>query len=276
MSMAQEPTARQGLTLGVIGAGNMGSALIRGLLKARRLSREHLLVFDPDVARQRQLRALKLPLMGDNRAVLQAPVVVLAVKPQAAAAVLAEIGAAVGSRHLLISLVAGLPLARLEESLPEARVIRVMTNTPLMVQEGATALAAGQRATPEDLALALDLFGALGQAVVVEERLLDAVTGLSGSGPAYVALFIEALADGGVKMGLPRSLAQTLATQTVLGAARLLAARQLHPAQLKDQVASPGGTTIAGLHALEQGGFRGVVMDAVQAATWRAQELSGS
>lgn len=272
--MAEGKAPRQELKLGVIGAGNMGSALIRGLLKARRVSREALLVHDPDPDRQRQLQAMKLAPVRDNREVMQAPVVVLAVKPQVAGAVLAHIGPAARPGHLLISIVAGLPLARLEEALPEARVIRTMPNTPLMVQEGATALSPGSRATPEDLALAVELFGALGEAVVVEERLLDAVTGLSGSGPAYAALFIEALADGGVKMGLPRPLALTLAAQTVLGAARLVLSQGLHPALLKDQVASPGGTTIAGLHALEQGGFRGVVLDAVQAATWRAQELS--
>ncbi len=274
--MAEGRAVKGQVLLGVIGAGNMGSALIRGLVKARRVSRESLRAYDPDPARQRQLKAWKVAAVRDNLEVMQAPVVVLAVKPQAAGAVLAQIGPAAGPGHLLISMVAGLPLARLEEALPQSRVIRTMPNTPLLVQEGATALAAGSRATPEDLALAVELFGALGKAVVVEERLLDAVTGLSGSGPAYAALFIEALADGGVKMGLPRQLALELAAQTVLGAARLALAQGLHPALLKDQVASPGGTTIAGLHALEQGGFRGVVMDAVQAATWRAQELSGS
>ncbi|MFA5112443.1 MAG: pyrroline-5-carboxylate reductase, partial [Desulfobaccales bacterium] len=156
---------------------------------------------------------------------------------------------------------------------PESRVIRVMPNTPTLVRAGMAALAPGSRATSEDLALALELFGAVGQAVMVEERLMDAVTGLSGSGPAFVAVFIEALADGGVKMGLPRPLALTLATQTVLGSARLCQEERLHPALLKDMVTSPGGTTIAGLHALESAGFRGAVMDAVAAAAARSQEL---
>ncbi len=148
-----------------------------------------------------------------------------------------------------------------------------MPNAPTLVGAGMAALAPGRGVTPEDLALALDLFGAVGQAVVVEERLMDAVTGLSGSGPAFVAVFIEALADGGVKMGLPRPLALTLATQTVLGTARLCHEEQMHPALLKDLVTSPGGTTIAGLHALESSGFRGAVMDAVTAAAARSKEL---
>ena len=161
----------------------------------------------------------------------------------------------------------------LEAALPESRVIRTMPNTPTLVGAGMAALAPGSRATPEDVALALEIFAAVGRAVVVEERLLDAVTGLSGSGPAYVAVFIEALTDGGVKMGLPRHLALLLATQTVIGSARLCLEEEMHPGVLKDLVTSPGGTTIAGLHALESGGFRGAVMDAVTAATTRSKEL---
>jgi pyrroline-5-carboxylate reductase len=148
-----------------------------------------------------------------------------------------------------------------------------MPNTPTLVSAGIAALAPGSRTTPDDLALALELFQAVGQAVVVEERLMDAVTGLSGSGPAFVAIFIEALADGGVKMGLPRPLAHTMAVQTVLGTAKLCLEEDLHPAKLKDMVTSPGGTTIAGLHALESGGFRGLIMDAVNAAAARSKEL---
>ncbi|MCL6621256.1 MAG: pyrroline-5-carboxylate reductase [Syntrophobacterales bacterium] len=264
------PTERR---LGIVGAGNLGMALVRGLLKAGWVSPEGLWVSDPDPARRRELEALGVRPAGSNAEVLAALTIILAVKPQMADRVLAELAGA-GSDHLFISLVAGLPLARLEEALPFARIMRAMPNTPLMVGEGVTALAPGSRATPEDLALGQELFGALGRAVVVEETHLEAVTGLSGSGPAYVAVFIEALADGGVRMGLPRALALELAAQTVRGTAALLLSQGLHPAVLKDQVASPGGTTIAGLHALEQGGFRGVVMDAVQVATWRARELA--
>lgn len=270
MAAGMAPVERR---LGIIGAGSMGMALVRGLVQAGWASPEGLLVFDPDPARRRELEGLGVRPAANNGEVLNATAVILAVKPQVAEAVLAEIAPA-SSGHLLISLVAGLTLARLEEALPSARILRAMPNAPLMVGQGITALAPGSRATPEDLAFARELFQAVGRAVEVEERLLDAVTGLSGSGPAYVAVFIEALADGGVRMGLPRALALELAAQTVAGTAAMVLSQELHPAMLKDQVASPGGTTIAGLHALEQGGFRGVVMDAVQAATWRARELA--
>ena len=164
-------------------------------------------------------------------------------------------------------------LKTLEAALPQSRVIRAMPNTPTLVGAGMAALALGGRATQEDADLALEIFEAVGRAVVVEERLMDAVTGLSGSGPAYVAVFIEALTDGGVKMGLPRHLALLLATQTVIGAARLCLEEEMHPGVLKDLVTSPGGTTITGLHVLEDGRFRGLVMSAVEAATLRAREL---
>jgi pyrroline-5-carboxylate reductase len=270
MAAGMAPTPRR---LGIVGAGNMGMALVRGLVRAGWVSPENLAVFDPDPARRRELEELGVRPAASNGEVMRAPTVILAVKPQVAEAVLAEIAPASADR-LLISLVAGLTLSRLEEALPSARILRAMPNTPLTVGAGITALAPGGRATAEDLSFARELFQAVGRAVVVEERLLDAVTGLSGSGPAYVAVFIEALADGGVRMGLPRALALELAAQTVVGTAAMVISQGLHPAMLKDQVASPGGTTIAGLHALEQGGFRGVVMDAVQAATWRARELA--
>jgi len=265
--------APQERSLGVIGAGSMGGALVRGVLQAGWIAPENLKVYDPDAARQRELQVLGITPASHNGEVLAVPAVVLAVKPQVADRVLAEI-APLSAGRLLISLVAGLTLSRLEEALPEARVIRAMPNTPLAVGEGVTALVPGSRAAPEDLAFARELFDTVGTAFVVEEAHLDAVTGLSGSGPAFVAVFIEALADGGVRMGLPRTLAQELAVRTVQGTAALLLSQGLHPAQLKDQVASPGGTTIAGLHALEQGGLRGVVMDAVQMAAWRARELA--
>lgn len=271
MAAGMAPTQRR---LGIIGAGNLGMALVQGLLRAGWISPEGLSVFDPDPARRRELEELGVRPAASNGEVMTASTVILAVKPQVAEAVLAEIAPARGD-HLLLSLVAGLTLARLEEALPSARILRAMPNTPLMVGQGITALVRGSRATLEDLSFARELFQAVGRVVVVEEeKHLDAVTGLSGSGPAYVAMFIEALADGGVRMGLPRALALELAAQTVMGTAAMVLSQGLHPAMLKDQVASPGGTTIAGLHALEQGGFRGVVMDAVQAATWRARELA--
>jgi pyrroline-5-carboxylate reductase len=259
--------------LGFIGVGNMGGAIIRGLLAGGRVARENLVYYDPDPARQAQMEELGVEAALDNAEVMHAPVVVLGIKPQVMPAVLAQVKEFARPWHLIISIAAGVPLAVLEAAFPESRVIRVMPNTPTLVGAGMAALAPGTGITPDDLDLALELFRAVGEAVVVEERLMDAVTGLSGSGPAFVAVFIEALADGGVKMGLPRPLALTLASQTVLGTAKLCLEEELHPGRLKDMVTSPGGTTIAGLHALESGGFRGAVMDAVTAAAARSEEL---
>jgi pyrroline-5-carboxylate reductase len=274
MSMTEPGKGRLAETkLGFIGVGSMGGAIIRGLLARGRVARENLIYYDPDPTRQAQMDALEVEAALDNAEVMHAPVVVLGVKPQIMLAVLNAVKEFARPWHLIISIAAGVPLTVLEGALPDSRVIRVMPNTPTLVGAGMAALAPGKGVTPEDLNLALDLFGAVGQAVVVEERLMDAVTGLSGSGPAFVAVFIEALADGGVKMGLPRPLALTLATQTVLGTARLCHEQEMHPAVLKDLVTSPGGTTIAGLHALESGGFRGAVMNAVSAATARSKEL---
>ncbi len=272
--MTEQAKARLAeVKLGFIGAGSMGGAIIRGLLAGGRVVRENLVYYDPDPARQTQMDELGVEAALDTAEVMHAPVVILGVKPQVMPAVLAGVKEFARPWHLIISIAAGVPLKVLEAALPESRVIRVMPNTPTLVGAGMAALAPGSGATAEDLALGLELFGAVGQAVMVEERLMDAVTGLSGSGPAFVAVFIEALADGGVRMGLPRALALTLATQTVLGSARLCLEERLHPALLKDMVTSPGGTTIAGLHALESSGFRGTVMDAVAAAAARSQEL---
>lgn len=274
--MTEEVKARlKGMKLGFIGAGAMGGAIIRGLLARGRLPRENLIYYDPDPASRKKMEKLEVEAAPGNPEVLDAQVVVLAVKPQLLGPVLAGIKDFARPHHLIISIAAGTTLATLEAALPESRIIRAMPNTPALVGAGMTCLASGSRTTPEDTALALELFQAVGQAAVVEERLMDAVTGLSGSGPAFVALFIEALADGGVKAGLPRTLAHNMAVQTVLGAAKLCHEEEVHPAKLKDLVASPAGTTIEGLHVLENGGFRGLVMSAVSAAAARAKELGG-
>jgi len=262
--------------LGFIGAGAMGGALLRGLLAAGRVKPEELVFCDPDPKRQQEMEKLGIEAALDNAEVMHSQVVVLAVKPQILKNVLEEIQAFARPWHLVISIAAGVPLAVLEEALPDGRVIRAMPNTPLMVQAGMTALAPGSRATPEDLDLALDLFRAVGRAEVVGETQMDAITALSGSGPAFVAVFLEALADGAVKMGLPRILAMEFAAQTVLGTALLLLEKNLHPGLLKDLVASPGGTTIHGLHALEQGAFRAAVISAIESATWRSQDLAAA
>jgi len=272
MSHGQEEQLKVALT-GFIGAGNMGAALMRGLLAAARLKPAEMVFCDPDPKRQEAMEKLGVEAALDNAEVMHSPVVVLAVKPQILKGVLEEIRKFARPRHLVISIAAGVPLAVLEAALPDSRVIRAMPNTPLMVQAGMTALSPGSRATPEDVDLALDLFRAVGRAEVVDESHLDVITALSGSGPAFVAVFLEALADGAVKMGLPRTLALEFAAQTLFGTARLILEKNLHPGLLKDLVTSPGGTTIAGLHALESTGFRGAVMDAVTAAAARSKEL---
>jgi len=259
---------------GFIGAGSMGGALIKGLLAAEKVKPEEMVVFDPDPRPCQEMENLGVAMARDNAGVMRSPVVVLAVKPQVLGRVLDEIRNNAHPRHLVISIAAGVPLTVLEEALPHSRVIRAMPNTPLMVQAGMTALAPGGRATPEDLDLALGLFRAVGRAEVVDETHMDAVTALSGSGPAFVAVFVEALADGAVKMGLTRNMATEFAAQTVLGTARLILEKNLHPGLLKDLVTSPGGTTIHGLHALEQGAFRAAVISAIEAAAWRAQDLA--
>ena len=274
MSQGQQERLN-GPWLGCIGAGSMGGALLRGLMAAGRVQPQDVVFHDPDPGRQEALKNQGVAAARSNPEVMQAKVVILAVKPQILRSVLAEIRDQAEPRHLVISLAAGVPLVVLEEFLQSSRVIRTMPNTPLLVQAGMTALSPGSRATPEDVDLALDLFRSVGRAEVIDEAHLDAVTAVSGSGPAFVAVFLEALADGGVKMGLTRTLALEFAAQTLLGTARLLLEKNLHPGLLKDLVASPGGTTIHGLHALEQGAFRTAVINAIEAATWRAQDLAG-
>jgi len=204
----------------------------------------------------------------------QCDIVVLAVKPQVVPKALASYKPASGPQQLMISICAGTTIATLENGLAKgSRVIRVMPNTPALIGAGAAALCKGTHATDEDLAVAREIFEAIGIAVVVEEKMMDAVTGLSGSGPAYVFQFIEALSDGGVNMGLARDVATKLAVQTVIGAARMVAELGKHPAVLKEMVTSPGGTTIAGLYALERGGIRGLIMEAIEDATTRSEEL---
>jgi len=205
--------------------------------------------------------------------VAKADLVLLAVKPQMMGQVLQGLAQAV-EKQLVISIAAGIPTYYIETRFPRpVRVVRVMPNTPALVLEGASALCAGAHATADDLALARTIFEAVGRAVVLDETAMDAVTGLSGSGPAYIFVVIEALADAGVRVGLSRDVAQLLAAQTVLGSARMVLETGKHPAVLKDMVASPGGTTIAGLHALEAGALRATLLDAVEAAAERSREL---
>lgn len=260
-----------------VGGGRMAEALISGVLSSRGYKADQIHVADPDTVRLDHLKSQYGIQIGltNHEAVVSGDVVVLAVKPQVMAEVLKEIGDVL-TKRLVISVVAGVRLGRMIKACgPQARIIRAMPNTPAMVGEGMTALATGPGVEENEVACARQIFESIGRVVPVDERLMDAVTGLSGSGPAYVFLMIEAMADGGVKMGLPRETAGLLAAQTVLGAARMVLETGQHPARLKDEVASPGGTTIAGLHRLEQGGLRGLLIDAVEAAAKRSQELGG-
>jgi len=253
----------------------MSGALIKGLLHAK-VPGSQIMASDAKVERLEQLRAAHgIRTTTDNHVLVrESDVVVLGVKPQVIDRVLTEIGADVRADQLVVSVAAGVPIDALEARLaPGSRVVRAMPNTPATVQAGATAIAAGSHAREDDLRVARELFEAVGRVVTLEETLLDAVTGLSGSGPAYVMLIIEALADGGVKVGLHRDTALLLAAQTVFGSAQLLLETGEHPGRLKDMVTSPGGTAIAGLHTLESGGLRKTLIDAVEVATKRAAEL---
>jgi pyrroline-5-carboxylate reductase len=256
----------------------MATALARGWFAAGLIAPATCKASDPATeARARFKEQTGCPATGDNRAIVAAcDVLVLAVKPQIMPALLDDIRSAVTENHLIISIAAGITLKRLADGLPgHQRFVRVMPNTPCLVGASATGFAAGPGVKPDDTVLVERLFNAVGKAFALPEPLLDAVTGLSGSGPAFVYVMIEALADGGVRMGLPREVATTLAAQTVLGSARMVLETKQHPGVLKDAVASPGGTTIAGLHALERGGVRATIMDAVEAATKRSAELGG-
>jgi pyrroline-5-carboxylate reductase len=253
----------------------MAEALIGGLVAARAWEPSAIAASDVSEERRDLLKRRfgVRACAGNREAVANAEVVVLAVKPQTLEEVLLEVGQQLAGRAV-ISIAAGVPIRWIaERTSASARIIRAMPNQPALVREGMCAVAAGAGVTEEDLRIARTIFEAVGKVVPVEERVMDAVTGLSGSGPAYVFLAIEALADGGVKMGLPRATAELLAAQTLLGAARMVLESGEHPARLKDRVASQGGTTIAGLHALERGGYRATLIAAVEAATKRSQEL---
>jgi pyrroline-5-carboxylate reductase len=263
-------------TIGFVGAGNMAEALIRGLFKDGHCKVENIAASGPRQERMEELaQRFGIFTSRNNRTVVErSEIVVLAVKPQIMHKVLDEITDAMRDDALVISIAAGVPLAAIESRLhADCRVIRTMPNTPALVDAAATAISKGARATDEDLVLARTIFDAVGISIELDEYLMDAVTGLSGSGPAYMFLILEALSDAGVKVGLSRRNAQKLAAQTVLGSAKLLIETDYHPGLLKDMVTSPGGTAIAGLHTLEAGGLRTTLMDAVETATRRSQEL---
>ncbi|HET8580742.1 MAG TPA: pyrroline-5-carboxylate reductase [Nitrospiraceae bacterium] len=262
--------------IALIGAGNMTEALVAGMLVAGVAHPDQL--FATDILPERRTHfqdRYKIKVGGDNvEAARYGQVIILSVEPQVLDEVLDSVNSALQGERLIISVAAGYPISRIAAHLKtEARIVRAMPNTPSSVLAGVTALSFGPHVAEEDQQVARIIFESVGKVVVVEERLMDAVTGLSGSGPAYVYLMIEALADGGVKMGLSRQVAELLTAQTVLGAARMLIESGEHPGRLKDRVASPGGTTIAGIHKLEEGHLRATLIAAVEAATKRSQEL---
>jgi pyrroline-5-carboxylate reductase len=266
-------------TIGFLGTGNMAEALIKGLIAAGVVEPKQIHGSDPRRERCDELQArFGIHMTANNPDVVRhSEIVVLSVKPQILPKVLDEIAPHLKPSALVISIAAGVPVSAIEPRLPEGtRVVRTMPNTPALVGAGATAIAAGQHAKDDDVEATRRIFDAVGMTVVLDESQLDAVTGLSGSGPAYVFLIIEALSDAGVKVGLSRYNAQALAAQTLLGSAKLLIETKEHPGRLKDMVTSPGGTAIAGLHTLEAGGLRTTLINAVEAATHRSRELGAA
>jgi len=249
--------------------------MIRGLLRGEVFKPKQIVATAPREERRNELAdQYGIRASADNAEAAGQAIVVLSVKPQILSRVLDEIGGGISTESLVISIAAGVPVSLIQSKLrPGARVVRAMPNTPALVDAAATAIARGEHASETDLENAKRIFDAVGVTVVLEESQLDAVTGLSGSGPAYVFLILEALSDAGVKVGLSRRTAQLLAAQTLLGSAKLLIETNEHPGRLKDMVTSPGGTAITGLHTLEHGGVRTTLMNAVEAATRRSREL---
>ncbi len=263
-------------TVGFIGAGVMAEALARGMLRVGVVRMRDLFASDPSEERRRVFaEKIGAHVLDDNRKLVESvELVVLSVKPQAMQKVVAEIAPAVTASDLIVSIAPGITLEWLKEKLGTDRLVRVMPNTPALVGEGASAFCRGGGADAADATLVEEMLSAVGICVEVEEKLMDAVTGLSGSGPAYIYMAIEALSDGGVKMGLSRKVATRLAAQTVLGAARMVLQTGRHPGELKDQVTTPGGTTIEAVHVLEHAGIRRAFMDAVVVAAQKSRQLA--
>lgn len=272
-------TQTANLTIGFIGAGRMATALAQGLTSAGFVSADRILATDvvPAALDAFSEQTSARVVASTSEVISESDVLILAVKPQQMSQVLNGLSTLLEDRHLIVSIAAGLPLSVYESALGSSRrIVRVMPNTPCLVGECAAGFSIGGAATAEDSKLVEAMLTTVGLAVQVDEKLLDAVTGLSGSGPAYVYQMIEALSDGGVRVGLPRDIATKLAAQTLLGAAKMVLQTGQHPGALKDAVTSPGGTTIAGIHALESGGLRATLINAVVAATERSKELGAT
>lgn len=262
--------------IGLIGGGQMAEALIRGMITAEVLPAERIVVIDPDAARRQYLTDTYGVLSTDDaqQVCRECTALIVAVKPQVCGSALTQYAPFISPQHLILSIVAGIPLRGLEAMLPDGcRIIRVMPNTPALVLAGASAISLNQAASDSDRDLALKIFSAVGLCLEVDESQLDAVTGLSGSGPGYMFTLIDALVDGGVLAGLPRPIAQQLAIQTVFGSAKLALESEENVSALKAMVTSPGGTTIHGIQVLEERAVRSAIMDAVYAAAQRSEEL---
>lgn len=262
--------------IGFIGAGRMAEALVKGILNANLSSADKIIAGDVDEKRCQTLEnESKIKTTKENKKVVsESDIIILAVKPNIVGSILQELKDDITSKHLVVSIAAGIPLSFIESLLNEGcRIIRVMPNAPCLVGEAAAGYSLGKNATRDDAELVGTILNAVGKSYLLEEKLLDAVTGLSGSGPAFVYTIIEAFSDGGVKMGLPRDVSTKLAAQTVLGAAKMVLETGLHTGELKDFVTSPGGTTIEGIHALEKGGVRKALIDAVEVATKKSKKL---
>ena len=266
--------------LGFIGGGNMAEALVKGLVATPSIEAGNIILSDPVTGRLEYLQnEYSVKTTINNRELVKiSDILIIAVKPQVIKGVLAEVADLLDSNKLIISVVAGLPISFIENILDPAgekkiSVARTMPNTPALVQEGMTAICFSSQVSKLNVEVAHYIFKAIGETVTIDENSIDAVTGLSGSGPAYILMVIEALSDAGVKVGLSREISNKLTMQTVLGTAKLVRDSGKHPGELKDMVTSPGGTTIAGLHKLEAGGLRNTLINAVEAATKRSKEL---
>ncbi|KAL6134058.1 hypothetical protein ACLB2K_066291 [Fragaria x ananassa] len=269
------PIPTETYKLGFIGAGKMAESIARGVVRSGILPANRITTSHSSPSRRQAFESFGVHLLPRNDDVVEeSDVVIFSVKPQVVKDVVLQLRPLLSRKKLLVSIAAGVKLKDLQDWAGHSRFIRVMPNTPSAVGVAASVLSLGGAATEQDGDLIAELFGSVGKIWKADEKLFDAITGLSGSGPAYIYLAIEALADGGVAAGLPRELALGLASQTVLGAASMATSSGKHPGQLKDDATSPGGTTIAGIHELEKGGFRGILMNAVAAAAKRSRELS--
>ncbi len=262
--------------IGIIGIGNMGTALLKGLISSKTESCENILIFDTNQELlEERVKEFKVESAQSNTTLVRdSKYIILAVKPQVINKLLEEIGSFLNDNNIIISIAAGVSISQIQKLIKKnVNIVRVMPNTPALIREGVSVICHDNSINPNDLDYIKGIFNAVGMVLELDEKYIDAVTGLSGSGPAYVFIIIEALSDGGVKMGLPRDIALKLAAQTVLGSAKMYLETKKHPGALKDMVTSPGGTTITALHKIEKGKLRATLISAVEAATLKSKNI---